>query len=116
MLGEITSLAVDLRLRQHEIEIDGDITLRLEFYHEADKCYRDLSYKISNSIPNIEQMKLIKDDRYELELHLTLFEVYLLTCQLCLNYLIKKLPANTLDMQLLVLNCLALIDILIDTK
>ena len=61
-------------------------------------------------------MKLIKDDRYELELHLTLFEVYLLTCQLCLNYLIKKLPANTLDMQLLVLNCLALIDILIDTK
>lgn len=116
VLGEITSLAVDLKLRQQEIEIDGDITLRLEFYHEADKCYRDLSYKISNCIPNIEQMKLIKDDRYELKLHLTLFEVYLLTCQLCLNYLIKKLPASTLDMQLLVLNCLALIDILIDTK
>lgn len=116
VLGEITSQAVELRHWQTQIEYKGDMTLRLEFYHKADKCYRDMSCKISDCIPNMEQMKLIKDDRYELELHLTLFEIYLLTCQLCLNYLIKKLPANTLDMQLLLLNCLALIDILIGTK
>lgn len=116
VLGEIISSSVELKQKQMQIENDEDMGVRLDFYNEMNECYQHLETQIANCIPNMEQMKHIRDDRHEIEMHLTLFDVALITCQLCLNFLIKRMPANTLDMQILLLNSLKQLDFLIHTK
>lgn len=116
VLGEIIAKSVELNKKRIELENQEDMSVRLDFYNEMNECYQQLEAQIANCIPNVEQMNHIKDDRHEIELHLTLFDVALITCQICLNYLIKKLPAGTLEMQILSLKSLKQIDFLIQTK
>ncbi|RCK56667.1 hypothetical protein Cantr_04956 [Candida viswanathii] len=116
VLGEIISKSVDLRKKHAGIENSEDFGQRMDLYNEMNECFKHLEEEIMNCVPNVEQMRHIRNDRYEIELHLTLFDVMLIICQLCLNFLLKKLPANTLDMQVLLLNCLKQVDFLIHTK
>ncbi|EMG46742.1 hypothetical protein SBY92_005348 [Candida maltosa Xu316] len=113
MLGEIISKSAEFRSKQVE---NADINTRLEVYNEMNEVYEKLKDDINNCVPNMEQMRHIAHDKYELELHLTLFEVYSIICQISLNFLFKKLPPDSLDMQRLLLNCLNSLDILVDTK
>lgn len=90
--------------------------LRQNFYNEMEEVIDQLKEKLKRCQPNIQQMEPIIDDKHEVELHLTLFEVYLYTCQLSMNYQIKGMPASSAEMQSILVNAVSCIDILVDTK
>lgn len=134
ILAEMNSVASDLGKRKLELDrelrilalnvtqlaADEDIIhlrqLRIEYYEDANHQFNILQEKLHNCKPNVAQIELIMDDKKELELHLTLFEVYLYTCQLCINTRIKGMAPSAIEQQVLLLNCLNGIDILVPTK
>ncbi|KAK6456127.1 putative transcriptional regulator [Scheffersomyces xylosifermentans] len=113
LLGEILSKASQLKERKAYINLRE---YRLEYYAEVEQEYQSLKEKIRTCQPNINQMSVIIHDRNEVELHLTLFEVISYTCQLCMNYQIKHLPASSYEMQTILVNALNCVDILVGTK
>ncbi len=134
ILAEMNSVASDLHKRKLELDrelrilalnsshlMNYDDTshlrqLRIEYYEDANHQFTILQEKLHNCKPNLAQIELIMDDKKELELHLTLFEVYLYTCQLCINTKIKGMAPSAIEQQVLLLNCLNGIDILVPTK
>ncbi|RLV93120.1 hypothetical protein JA1_002699 [Spathaspora sp. JA1] len=111
LLGDIITTSVELTSQQNKIDEDS----RLEYYQLVIDKYEQLEKRLTECHPNLNQMQGIKEQG-EIELHLTLFETYSLTCQLCMNYLIRKIPAKSVEMQSLLLTILKHIDVLIDTK
>ena len=134
ILAELNSVASDLHKRKLELDRelrvlalnssylvkDEDTShlrqLRIEYYEDANHQFNILQEKLHNCKPNLALIELIMDDKKELELHLTLFEVYLYTCQLCINTKIKGMAPSAIEQQVLLLNCLNGIDILAPTK
>ncbi|ABN67401.2 putative transcriptional regulator [Scheffersomyces stipitis CBS 6054] len=115
LLGEILQVSSDLKFTQHCYIINLRI-LRQNFYNEMEEVIDQLKEKLKRCQPNIQQMEPIIDDKHEVELHLTLFEVYSYTCQLSMNYQIKGMPASSAEMQSILVNAVSCIDILVDTK
>ncbi|EGW34787.1 uncharacterized protein SPAPADRAFT_145253 [Spathaspora passalidarum NRRL Y-27907] len=112
LLGDIITTSVEFNENSPSDSTDEDS--RLAHYQLVINKYDELERRLAQCQPNINQMNGIPDE--ELELHLTLFETYSLTCQLCMNYQIRKIPPVSIEMQSLLLNTLKHIDILIDTK
>ncbi|KAK6466032.1 putative transcriptional regulator [Scheffersomyces coipomensis] len=110
--GQTTQVII---LKEDGEEIDLRST-RLDYYQEVEDHYNHLKQKILDCQPNVGQMSHIIDDKTEVEFHLTLFEVYSFSCQLCLNYQIKGTPPASSEMQSILLNALNSLDILVDTK
>ncbi|KAK6201696.1 putative transcriptional regulator [Scheffersomyces amazonensis] len=99
----------------HGNEIDFK-SKRLEYYQEIEDKYNEIKQRIFDCQPNVGQMQHIMDDQKEVEYHLTLFDVYLYSCQLCLNYQIKNIAPASNEMQSILLNALNSLDVLLDTK
>lgn len=130
ILGEIMNTYVELKEQRKELKRDiGRLPLespdtlviaeliqkRLAHYQVVDDRYNELLDKIQQAQPNEKQMTLIMNNKGELELHLTLFELYRLTCRMYLLLYIKQTQPSSSEVQMLLLNSFAYIDILVDS-
>ncbi|ODV80801.1 uncharacterized protein CANTADRAFT_88710 [Suhomyces tanzawaensis NRRL Y-17324] len=136
LMGEISTVAAELRVKKKVIAEKYDQLAnkklagvyessrqeyelklaRIEYFEDATEQFNILQRKLQNCLPSAVQMELIMHDEKELELHLTLFDIYMYTSQLCLNSQIKEMTPESFEIQKILVNALNCIDVLIDTK
>lgn len=86
---------------------------RIKYFINVDIKFNELLEKVNHCAPNRDQVKILSNNMRELENHLTLFELYRNTCKIYLLLYIKQTQPKSSEVQLLLLDCFKLIDILI---
>ncbi|RLV87034.1 hypothetical protein JA9_000949 [Meyerozyma sp. JA9] len=89
---------------------------RIRQCHEVEARYNKLLSDIHYCTPNQSQISHISHDKSEVDLHLTLFELYRLTCQIYLLLYIKQTQPSSSEVQLHFMNSLAYIESLMSSK
>ena len=89
---------------------------RIRQCHEVEARYNKLLLDIHYCTPNQSQISHISHDKSEVDLHLTLFELYRLTCQIYLLLYIKQTQPLSSEVQLHFMNSLAYIESLMSSK
>lgn len=89
---------------------------RIRQCHEVEARYNKLLLDIHYCTPNQSQISHISHDKCEVDLHLTLFELYRLTCQIYLLLYIKQTQPLSSEVQLHFMNSLAYIESLMSSK
>lgn len=122
LIGEITNTFVDIKNIEKELLISEETLSHEEFLKLRNKIYLDLENKydnlkrlIENTKPHTISLCYLKSDD-DLELHLTLFEVYRLSASIYLKTLLKKVPPISLEIQHLVVDLLPCINIIIGSS
>lgn len=130
ILGEIMNSYVELKEERKKLkakilhlsledpnssEIDGLMQQRIEHYQLVSNRYDELLNKAQLACPNEKQISLIKNNKEELDLHLTLFELYRLTCQMYLLLYIKQTQPSSSEVQMLLLTSFTYINILVES-
>ncbi|ODV96392.1 hypothetical protein PACTADRAFT_57369 [Pachysolen tannophilus NRRL Y-2460] len=115
IIGEIVNASVDLKEEDLQLTKLEKQVQRLNHSQKIQAVFTSLESKILNSKPNAVALLYLKTDQ-ELELNLTLFELYQLTARLYLHMLILKTPANNPQVQQIVFNLNTSLDILIGSK
>lgn len=131
ILGEIMNAYVELKeirktLKKRTTEIavqDPDLielkeltSERMKHYQYVDKRYNELLDRVTQACPNQIQMSLIINNKEELNLHLTLFELYRQTCRMYLLLYIKQTQPSSSEVQILLLVSLSFIESLIESR
>lgn len=129
ILGEIMNSYVELKEERKNLkasilhlsledssssEIDGLMQQRIEHYKFVSTRYAELLNNVLLARPNEKQIALIMS-KEELDLHLTLFELYRLTCQMYLLLYIKQTQPSSSEVQMLLLTSFAYISILVES-
>ncbi|CAR65385.1 DEHA2A08272p [Debaryomyces hansenii CBS767] len=130
ILGEIMNSYVELKEERKKLkasilhlsledsnssEIDGLMQQRIEHYNIVSTRYDELLNKVQLARPNEKQIASIMNNKEELDLHLTLFELYRLTCQMYLLLYIKQTQPSSSEVQMLLLTSFAYISTLVES-
>lgn len=89
---------------------------RIRHCHDVETRYNELLAGIHYCTPNQSQISHISHDKSEVDLHLTLFELYRLTCQIYLLLYIKQTQPLSSEVQLHFMNSLSYIESLMNSK
>lgn len=123
ILGEITNYSVIIRnkldcLKKNEYSYDSLQLndLRTELYQEIEIRHNQFNILIDTCCPYNSNVNLLINNPQELELQMTLFELYSYVCKIHLNMYLKMLPPSSIEQQLLLMKCLRCIDCLIDSR
>lgn len=122
LIGEITNTFVDIKKIEKELLVSEKILSHENFLKERNKIYLNMENKydnlkklLQNTKPHTISLCYLKSDD-DLELHLTLFEVYKLSASIYLKTLLKKVPPISLEIQHLVVDLLPCINIIIGSS
>lgn len=89
---------------------------RIAYCNAVEARYNKHVSEIHYCTPNASQISHISHDRSEVDLHLTLFELYRLTCHIYLLLYIKQTQPLACEVQLHFMSSLAYIESLMDSK
>lgn len=122
LIGEITNTFVKLKNmekmlkeNEHSLTYEEFIKLRNKSYTEMDNKYKSLEKQIENTRPHKRSLCYLKSDK-DLEIHLTLFEVFRLSASIYLKTTIKKIPPVSPEIQHLLVDLIPCINIIIGSS
>lgn len=114
LIGEIINASVKLKNCEKVCNSNELQGLKDKVYSQRGAKYKQLKMQLENTKPQIKSLCFLKCDK-DLELHLTLFEVYKISTSIYLESLIKNVPPFSPKIQNLLLKLLPCIDIVIDS-
>ncbi|OWB59479.1 hypothetical protein B5S29_g337 [[Candida] boidinii] len=82
----------------------------------VNQIFNDLKTKINNTKPGFSQVRGLTNNKDELELHLTLFELFQIILNIYIKISIKSIPFHDDKIQILIPEIKTRLDILIGTK
>lgn len=118
LFGKINNACVGLRKMELKIRRDtGDVTsLRIEYYAKYREHCRALQQEIEASRPSAAHHAIKESSPEEWSYHMILFELYRRICTMYMFTHLKKMPPVSVEQQELLLECLRMIDDLIQTR
>lgn len=115
LLGEIGNARVELRHAWAKIDI-SNIQQRLDYYENVGVLYQNFRTKIDQCKPLESHILILELDAEEMDLQMSLFDLYNGICCIQLESLIYQIPPWSNVVQRYLMKCLQLIDKLLNTR
>lgn len=105
-----------LRLDNKNRELNTLRAQRIKFYSDVQEKYEMFQKKIDSCSPMQLQLNSLANDGVEMELHETLFRIYVHVVSACLEIQLRRAPSGSFELQRLLPKIFTYIDQLVDTK